>query len=419
MSLTPDVVVVGGGPIGLWTAVQIKASSEKQVLVAEKYTDYKRTDIHLKISAASLKGLPNLKSLDPLKKLTKEWGDKTVPIKTLEEELVKCAHALGIQILKGHIIDPKTLHQDYPTAKVFIGADGAKSSVRKEIFQDEHKFNTPLQYIVQVQYKIKQENHEKKIKNNAFDTSIQSVKKAKEKYLQQKFAGHLITEIIKPLENKESLVTLRIFVDESLYKEMAGATFSNPYYFESDLVSIPKKLKKILIKWWGCKKNHTIISSALKTNKLTVIQLASYASKKAYVVSKNANGRPIVTALVGDSLQGFPFFRSFNNGFLNGTKLAEVVDHSFQLLAKSNNNPEEANKAFKNSFKAYSRYTSLRGTIERIKAFVKNLFIRIVNQWIKLSGLVPWQTVKWSKNKRKKYMARGKEVWNKLTISTS
>ncbi len=32
----PDVVVVGGGPIGLWTAIQTKVLTNRNILVIEK-----------------------------------------------------------------------------------------------------------------------------------------------------------------------------------------------------------------------------------------------------------------------------------------------------------------------------------------------------------------------------------------------
>ncbi len=50
-----DVVFVGAGPVGLWTAVQLKlASPQTNVLMLEKYIEYQRSHV-LKVDPASFK----------------------------------------------------------------------------------------------------------------------------------------------------------------------------------------------------------------------------------------------------------------------------------------------------------------------------------------------------------------------------
>ena len=176
----PDVVVVGGGPIGLCMVVQTRFLTKKNVLVIEKYSEYKRADIRLNINSFSFRSIPNCPEL---KELTRKWGNKAVPIKEIEDELTKCAHKVGVTILKNKTAEPKKLEAEFPTAKVFIGADGARSALRHEIFGDQYKFNTPLQYLVQVQYKIKALENK-----SSFRYLIDNYKK-------QVFAGHVITQI--------------------------------------------------------------------------------------------------------------------------------------------------------------------------------------------------------------------------------
>jgi 2-polyprenyl-6-methoxyphenol hydroxylase-like FAD-dependent oxidoreductase len=264
-SLHPDVVVVGGGPVGLWTAIQTKILTKKDILVIEKYTEYKRADIRLNINTSSLSGIPDY---EPLKKFVQKWGNKAVPIKEMEDELIKCAYDLGIEIIRGKTVNPKQLQEQFPTARVFIGADGARSAVRKEIFGNQYKFNTPLQYLVQARYMIKTP-----IEYDLPDSSFERVRRVAENYSKQKFAGHLIIQNIIPRENGLSEVILRIFIQEKTYREMADATFSNPYYFETDLDKVPDVLRDTLIKWWGTH-DQDIITDVIKTNKLTVIPLA-------------------------------------------------------------------------------------------------------------------------------------------------
>ena len=95
---SPDVVFVGGGPVGLWTAIQTKLLTNKNILIIEKYLEYKRADIRLNIDSSSFAGVPDY---EPLKALIQKWGGRVVPIKEMEEALTKCAHDfLGIKFLK-------------------------------------------------------------------------------------------------------------------------------------------------------------------------------------------------------------------------------------------------------------------------------------------------------------------------------
>lgn len=373
VNMKPDVVFVGGGPVGLWTAIQTKWLTGRNVLVVEKYEEYKRADITLNIAATSLKGIPE--EHQTLKNLTTKWGNKAVPIKEMEDELTRCASNMGIRIIKGVTVDPKTVQNQYPNARVIVGSDGARSGMRTEVSGDQYKFNTPLQYLVQVQYIIETPD---KVSE---DSSLHKIKAQADSYIKQKFAGHLITENTKSLGNGQSKVSLRIFVDKQTYDDMAQATYRTPYYFQEDLSKVPPKIQDTLIKWWGTHNNLKIVKdneNTEKTNKITVIPLASYAAKD--VVKVHEDGK--VTALVGDASQAFPFFRAINNGFILGTELAKTIGKAFE---------QKDPKKFGLQFNSYSTYSTYRAYVERIKASFKNLLIVISSFWIKASGNSPFQ----------------------------
>ncbi len=413
----PDIVFVGGGPVGLWTAIQTKLLTNKNILIVEKYLEYKRADIRLNLEASSFRGVPDY---EPLKALIQKWGDRVVPIKEMEEGLTACAHGLGVTILKGKAADPKLLQQEYPKAKLFIGADGAKSAMRRELFGDAYKFNTPLQYLVQVQYQIKTPEAEQK-RPGFFRKLMGSVSS----YTKQKFAGHLITQIIRPQENGQSQVTLRIFVTKKTYEAMADAVFSNPYYFETDLNKVPSSLKKTLIKWWGAQKDQEIIGDVEKANKITVIPLASYAAKEPFkMVEKERDPDDSVgLGLVGDASQGYPFFRAINNGLLLGTRLAQCTGRAFEALKKEKeqngvpDGPEKQRRAalFASKFTSYSRYSTIRAYIERIRALVKDFFISLSSLWFKFINYAPVAPIKLGRAKQRAAARRGGAIWRRLT----
>ncbi len=384
-----DIVIVGGGPIGLWTAIQTKLrTNNKNILVLEKYDKYQRDNIKLRIQKASLAGIF---PYQPLNELTKAWGNKVVPIADMENSLAKVANELGITILKGKAANPMTLHKEYPHAKVIIGADGSRSTIRKEIFDDEFSFNSPLQYLAQIQYRIK--------------TPQNSLKKANqltEQYRKLKFAGHLIMEKIHPMEGGESQVSLRIFIDEATYKQMADATFKNPYFFEKNLNDkLPASFRDTLIKWWGAHNEHEIIPD--DTNKITVIPLATYSAKDVVKVQDQ-----VVYVLVGDAAQAHPFYRAINNGFLTSTELSKSLEKAFKENPKAEDN-------FSRPFRKYSKYSKKRARIERIKANIKNLFLHISHLWIRVSSKVPWQVVKYDRTKCDEYYKRGNQIWKQMT----
>lgn len=398
-NLNPDVVIVGGGPVGLWTGIQTALLSGKKVVILEKYQNYMRSDIRLNIDASSLSGIPND---DKLKELVKHWIKKPVPIKDMEESLTSRAHELGITVVKGYQANPSTLPELFPTAKVFIGADGARSGVRKEIFGDEMRFDSNLQYMAQVQYITKPKTQDLRHKD-----SYQKVKDLAETYSMQKFAEHLIIQNIMPQQDGSSKVSLRIFIDKATYNQITDATFRNPYYFETDLNKVPKALKDVLIKWWGVRKefhHENIDIEGDRSNKITVIALNSYAAKE--VVKVREDGR--IWTLVGDAAAAFPFFRAVNNGLLLGTKLAKSIAEGLKDAEPVRE------KQLASSLKSYSSYTTRRVYIERIRAFVKNLFIGMSKIYLKISNRVPWSPVKLNQNQKKRCYDSGNTIWDQL-----
>jgi 2-polyprenyl-6-methoxyphenol hydroxylase-like FAD-dependent oxidoreductase len=402
-----DVLFVGGGPIGLWTAIQtkIRCGQGINVTVAEKYNEYQRADIRLNLAKGSIAGIP---SHEALCTEVEKWFGKPFPIKSMEEGLAKIAHEVGVKVLKGHAIDPKTTTQEFPNAKVVIGSDGARSQMRKELFGEGFKFNTIHQYVVQVQYVIQPKSAENdEIRD--FDRKLLKVKDLTKTYSMQKFAEHLIVQNVRPQEDGTSKVTLQIFVDKKTHDEMADATFKNPYYFESDLSKVPDTLRNTLIKWWGARETlhgEVISAEEEKVNKMTVIALGSYCAEESIKVDENG----VVFGLVGDALEAFPFFRAINNGLLLGTKLSKCISAAYKSEKKSKNSKE-----FASHFKSYSRYAGYRASVERIRAFVKNIFIGISRIWIKSSNAVPWQSIKLNDAQKHHANERGYEIWERLS----
>jgi 2-polyprenyl-6-methoxyphenol hydroxylase-like FAD-dependent oxidoreductase len=391
---TSQVVIVGGGPIGLWTGIQTRLLSGKNVTIIEKNETYQRSNIHLRISASSLEGIP---SHPVLEGLVKKWGNRIVPIKEMEEDLTALAHQIGIKILKGHPADPKTLPELFPNAKLFIGADGARSSVRSTIFQNQFRFYSNLQYMAQVQYIIKPKSQ------GVSPSKKQSITNLSRSYKMQKFAEHFVIEKSDPQPDGSLRITLQIFTDKNTHDQIADATFKNPYYFETSLTKLPASLREVLLRWWGAQKEleDKVIVPDGERNKLTAIVLNSYASKE--VVTVDQKGR--LWALVGDAAAAFPFFRAINNGFMLGTKLAQCIAEGLKKDALASH------------LDSYSRYTTVRVQIERIRAWIKSFLITVLGVWFQSTNRLPLQAVKFKTSEQQHIRNCGLRIWNQLAGS--
>ena len=139
----PSVVVIGGGPAGLATAIEAKESGAAVTLVEKRDAHTRMQWIFLIDS--SLKLLEKWKVSLPLMR-TVDLGDGTrigfVPIKHLEEELEKRSKELGIKKIQGEFIGFKSSHsatiamqnrEVHLPYDILVGADGTHSRVREAL----------------------------------------------------------------------------------------------------------------------------------------------------------------------------------------------------------------------------------------------------------------------------------------------
>ena len=146
-----DVVIIGAGPIGLWTAILSKIRKQTlKIVIFEKYENYQRTHF-LSIEPESLSEIP---SNEQLLELKNDFLNKPrQPIQEIERKMRKIAENLGIVIIRGEeIIDPQSLMNRCPNASIFIGADGSRSKVRELISPNKFAFSNHLRYWLQVRY---------------------------------------------------------------------------------------------------------------------------------------------------------------------------------------------------------------------------------------------------------------------------
>jgi hypothetical protein len=99
----PDVIFIGGGPVGLWTAIQTKIyNPSANIIVFEKYSTYQRSHVLL-LSKASFKNkirdyATDKKGADDFRNMIAKF-EKVIRTNDLETRLIEFAKTLGVQIV--------------------------------------------------------------------------------------------------------------------------------------------------------------------------------------------------------------------------------------------------------------------------------------------------------------------------------
>lgn len=394
---TADVVVLGGGPVGLWTAIQTKLlNNHINIAILEKHKEYKRSHI-LQLNPSSFSNPQNDPRLTKIIEMIS--NQKYIPTNTLENELIKLAHEIGIKTIHQEIKDPQTLKQQFPNAKVFVGADGAKSLIRQKIFNDNFREQKNLQYIAEVKYKIKGKATE--------------LRRVLESYPTQKLIGGYVSEHLgKEDSNHETPATMRLFIDENTYNNTKGATFKEPYSLSQDAKKLDANLREKLLVWLNVKQQRKGEIRIAGSEKISVVPLNVYSSKE--IVKKDTDG--ITWCLAGDSAFGVPFFKSLNNGIISGTELASAIVET--LSPPRIPSQYSIIRIIENIFHRIQKFWWCQGdpfsgdvgvplaryahrvkrlSINEIRyAKIKSFFIDCYQWYIKFSGKVPWQVNKWS-----------------------
>ncbi len=137
-----SVLVIGGGPTGLGSAIEAKKSGSDVVLVEKRGAYSRQNTLFLYTATVELLDLWNVEI--PLMERLEFQGQRRgfVLIKDLEESLSIRAEELGVQRIQGEFIDFLDAHTAIVRTEsgnelfhydVLVGADGAHSRVREKL----------------------------------------------------------------------------------------------------------------------------------------------------------------------------------------------------------------------------------------------------------------------------------------------
>lgn len=354
---TTDVVFVGGGPVALWTAIQTKLQApQANIVILEKYTEYQR--IHnLFIEAASL----NSSCQSPLfKDLVQSLkSSRTISTKELERTLAVLVEKVGVTIQRNiEILNPTNDLKPFSKAKVVVGADGAHSIMRQYIV------DKPAEECLEVQ------------KNLHYIADLTYTEKKEPISMIQKMSvnstvGNCIYEIHS---NKSQKTTLRTFISADSYEKMKNATRKTPKNIYSDEVDASVRQEYLT---FLKSKYHDNFEQYVDLNDaaVTTTTLGSYISKK---LVRKENDR--ICCLVGDAAFGVPFFRSLNNGFISGTKLAQTIAAVFNQHEGKQGTLWKQNLSFEN-------YEATTLTLAQRQVWYADIKTSGINLWIKIAKM--------------------------------
>lgn len=198
-----DVLIIGGGPCGLLTAIELKLlRPHLRILVYEKHAQYQRTHV-LQLDPTTFHGIPSAaqqhqtlrqlhvparsrawlsnwnqfssvnkassnssslseddeikKQTNALEDLVNEWNQHSyIATSTIEHGFKTLALKLNITIVAGTEVNELNWEElvERSSAKLIIGADGSRSITRQLIFGDRLKFEENVNHIIELKYRV-------------------------------------------------------------------------------------------------------------------------------------------------------------------------------------------------------------------------------------------------------------------------
>ena len=369
--------MVGAGPTGLWTAIQIKKRRpDLDVQLYERHQEYQRSHV-LKLENASLLYYSKTNRDGPEAAFYKEVTGKRVEgimdefqivanstfIRThdLEKALKNYAEALGIKVSYETIEDPAALMAKHPECKRFIAADGAHSKMRRALLGEDAVDDLPLQHVVEIKYEA--------------EGRAGRLGDLKGGYRTNKLLSHMAFEYVGKEKNGKTPVTLRFFLDKKTYDVLPQASFKDPLTLGDK--RLPETLAKDIRTYMNVRKakaGETYAEGSAKISKLT---LSMYAAKKFALVTDGGQG----WFFVGDAAMGVPYFRALNSGMIVGSQLALILTRD--LLST------------KAKVASYNGIRPLDIQYEFNLARGKDLGLNIYDAFRRMRADAPLQTNKW------------------------
>jgi 2-polyprenyl-6-methoxyphenol hydroxylase-like FAD-dependent oxidoreductase len=311
-----DVVIVGAGPVGLWTALQIrKRMPTVTVTVYERHKTYQRSHI-LRLDHWSLL----LYSRNNLNASEQEFysevtGKRVVGvhlefarslyIRTNDFEAALRAYAIreGISVEHRLITSLSDVESLHPECTVFIASDGAHSRCRHELLGEHGLELENLQHVLELKF-------EETGGPRKFD--------ARQLWECNRHLNFTLSEYVGRRRGEVTPVTARLFLDEETYAQLPDMSFKAPCEIDSSM--LPGKVQADIAAYLRTRARSLGTRYIEGSGKLSKLGLSLYAARRFGFLRANK-----AWFLVGDAAMGVPYFRALNSGMMLGSRLAMLV----------------------------------------------------------------------------------------------
>lgn len=367
-----DVVFIGAGPVGLWTAIQTKLRDPRlEIHVLEKRAVYRRSHV-LNISSSSLQGTPPQMHAF-VEQLRRQRNPRANEI---ENQLEQLAERVGVVVRKNiAFTNPSDLEQAYPHTQVIVGADGAHSAVRRTVFHDEMRSQEDFNFIIEMKYEVQGQGKRLQLLREAYPTF--------------KIMKTIAQEHVGKEKDGKTAITLRMLINRESYQQLQGADLQNPYTLNNREFIQQDAIRGNMQLWLNLKAARLGERRIVGSEQITVTRLGVYASKQFVKTTQSG----VTYCLVGDAALGVPFFSNLKIGLRAGTylskRIVETVSPQKRILSRSVFSPMQR----------YSRFVTYLSKKEILIAKIKQFFLSFLLFFVKMSARVPWQVNYWSEGR--------------------
>ena len=313
-----EIVFVGAGPIGLWTAIQIKLQNPLiPIVFKEKKETYTRShtlllkstsfDDCLKDDTGIIEGI-----ITELKK------NPHIRTNDLEQRLKILALELGVTIDTCSVNDVESeIIAAHPEVAMIIGSDGVRSKVRDMVFGEDNAEMVDLAYTAQIKYSVKGEA----LKESTLFESYPLLKQS----------NYLASVNVGQLKDGKTPVTIQIVIDKTTYEQIKQFTYANPLKLLADSLDeqLPLNLLNDIKTHLGfrLKNGENIIIDDIN---LTASRLPQQRCQQVTLLK---NGR--YYGLIGDAALALSYFKGMNKGLQLATTFAKsIVSQWDKVIAK-------------------------------------------------------------------------------------
>lgn len=328
-----NVLVVGGGPLGLAHAWGIKKlNPHAKVVVLEKYKEYQRshTLIMQHQPLAALMIATNTQQ-DPvlIKLLAQLKNDPHIRTNELEKIFKTFAIDSGVEI-KTEKVSRENIQELLNTYRpnLIIGADGTHSTVNDCLFPENNQVKIEFDYVLQLRYEIQGNKKAEKISSVNF-------------YESMAHRGLIANEYIGKYdeEKKTTPITMQMMISREAFLKLENATSKNPIKPYADakgdndskteaksvsdykLHEIPDDVRGF-VNDYLMHKVRLLGEDKIDSNliRISVNEApATYAKQPVYMY------RDIPIILVGDAGLGLSYFKGLNAGIEAAAKLFTLL----------------------------------------------------------------------------------------------